>query len=55
MGSSRTRGALDNLQRSSVSDSGCDGVGVQGRGSLGNNTRGRGHCQGGHRAALLAC
>lgn len=55
VGGSRTRGALGNLQWSSVSDGGGAGVRVQGRGSLRSNPRGRGHCQCGHRPALLAC
>lgn len=55
VGSSRTRGALGNLQWSSVADRGCVGVGVQGRGCLRSNTGGRGHCERGHRPALLAC
>lgn len=55
MGGSRTRGALGNLQWSGVPDGGRVGVCVQGRGCLGSNTRGRGHSQGGHRPALLAC
>lgn len=55
VGGSGTRGALGNLQWSSVSDRGCVGVRVRGRGCLGSNTRGRGHCQRWHRPALLAC
>lgn len=52
---SRTRGALRDLQWSSVSDRGCVGVRVRGRGGLRDNAGGRGHCQRGHRPALLAC
>lgn len=55
MGSSRTRGALGNLQGASISDR-CDkgvGMGMKGKGR--SDTRGRGHCQGGHRPTLLAC
>lgn len=55
VGGSRASGALGNLQRSGVSDRGCVGVRVLGKGGLGSDTRGRGHCQCGHRPALLAC
>lgn len=54
MGSGRTRGALGDLQWSRVSNR-CGGMRVWRGGGLGNNTRGRGHCQCGHRPALLAC
>lgn len=55
VGGSRAGGALGDLQWSSVSDRGCVGVRVRGRGCLRSNTGGRGHCQCGHRPALLAC
>lgn len=55
VGSGGTRGALGNLQWSSVSDRGGVGVRVRGRGGLRSNTRGRGHSQCGHGPTLLAC
>lgn len=55
MGGGGTRGALGNLQWSSVSDRGRAGVRVRGGGCLRSNTGGRGHGQRGHGPAFLAC
>lgn len=55
MGGSRTGGTLGDLQHGSVSDRGGVCMGLHGGGGLRSNTGGRGHGQGGHRPALLAC
>lgn len=53
VGSSRTRGALNNLDWSSVSHK-CR-IWVWGRGYLRSYTRRGGHCQCGHGPTVLAC
>lgn len=55
VGSSRTSGALDNLDWSSVSHKCRIWVWEGRRGYLGSYTRGGGHCQCGHRPTVLAC
>lgn len=55
MGGGGTGGAVGDLQGRGGSDRGCVDMGVQREGGLGGDTRGRGHCQCGHRPALLAC